>query len=115
MHNLLSITATPTSILNKKPSLKDACNMLRDHSSQWDDIGLQLDIPFDKRTEWHRDGSLTNEQRLQRILIHWFEGGCHTPVTWGGLIEILKESYYMATAEKIETFLKTEKAQKTYK
>ena len=111
----LPIAATPTSILDKKPSLKDACNLLRDHLAEWDDIGLQLDVPFDVREEWHKDGSLTNKQRLQRVINRWLVSECNSAVTWIGLINILKQSDYTATAKKIESFLKTEYAQEHYK
>ena len=115
MHSLSPITATRTSVLDKKPSLKDACNVLRDQSAEWDDIGLQLDVPFDVREEWHKDGSLTNKQRLQRVINRWLVSDCHSAVTWSGLINILKQSDYISTAKKIESFLKTEYAQEHYK
>ena len=109
------LDALSSGVLDKKPSLKHACNLLRDQSADWDDIGLQLDVPFDVRNEWHKDGSLTNKQRLQRVINRWLVSECPSAVTWNGLINILKQSDYIATAKKIESFLKTEYAQEHYK
>ena len=63
------IADSPQPHLDKKPSLKDACNLLIGHSAQWDDIhvGLQFEAPFDDRDGW-LNSNLTNRECLQRIL-----------------------------------------------
>ena len=113
---LIILDALSSGVLDKKPSLKDALNVLRNISTEWDDIGRELDVSFNLREGWERD-SLTNKKRLERVLNTWLVSECHTPVTWRELIKILKspELCFTSTARNVEEFLQTKNAQETYK
>ena len=109
------IADSPPPHLGEKPLLKDVYNLLIGHSAQWDDIGLQLEVPFDDRDGW-LNSTLTSRQRLQRVINKWLVSECHTPVTWGELIKILRSDAlaFTATVRNIESFLRSETAKETY-
>ena len=98
-------SASTHAFLVIKPSLKDAFNILKSQSAQWDYIGRQLDVPLNFRDELHTNSSLSSEQRLERVINHWLEKDCQNSVTWAGFIENLEELNYTALAEKVMKFL----------
>ena len=105
MYYHFTSSASTHAFLGIKPSLKDAFNILKSRSAQWDDIGRQLDVPLNFRDELHTNSSLSSEQRLERVINHWLEKGCQNSVTWAGFIENLEELNYTALAEKVMKFL----------
>ncbi len=94
-------------ILHKTPLLKDVFDHLRDHSSNWDDIGRELDVNRNSR-EGLRNMSRTDNSRLEAVLDTWREGGDSS--TWGQLIKALKVLGFLQEVRHVEDFLKTDEA-----
>ena len=89
--------------------------MLRGHSAEWSLIGLGLGVPPDKRDGFRSDTRLSNIDRLEKVIDYWMKKECHTPVTWGELIEILEGLSFTATVRSIrEEFLKGKRVLEAY-
>ena len=78
---LLGKTNPFSSILQKRPLLKDVFSLLQEKSSKWDDIGRAFNVLFDDRDGFRTDVSLSNETHLERVLNVWLETSRYTP-TW---------------------------------
>ena len=104
-----------SSILDNRPILKHAVHVLRGRSAEWSVIGLELGVPPDERDGLRRDTGLSNIDRLEKVIDYWLKTECHTPVTWGGLIEILEGLSFTATVRSIqEEFLKGKRVLEAY-
>ena len=104
---LLGKTNPSSSILQKKPLLKDAFSLLQEKSSKWDDIGRAFNVPFNDRDGFRTDVSLSNEARFSRVLHVWLETSCHTPVTWLEFKNVfMSDSHgFKDTARQVQTFM----------
>ena len=58
---LLGKTNPSSSILQKKPLLKDVFSLLQEKSSKWDGIGCGFNVPFNDREGFGADISLSNK------------------------------------------------------
>ena len=89
--------------------------LLKDKSAEWNIIGRALEIPFNQRKELDSSGK-DDDDCLENVIEYWLETECYTPVTWSGLLKLLKsdELKYIDTARKFEEFLQTDEARKKY-
>ena len=95
--------------------LQHAVLVLRGHSAEWSVIGLGLGVPPDERDGFRNDTRLSNIDCLEKVIDYWLKKECHTPVTWGGLIEILEVLSFTATVRSIrEEFFKGKKVSEAY-
>ena len=54
-----------------------------------------------------RDRSLTDDDRLDKVLTKWIEAQ-PSPVTWNMILEMLRELELLNIADKVKTYLKRE-------
>ena len=95
----------------KSPCRNDAFKLIESYSYKWNDLARSLDVPYNYRTELESK-NISNSNRLDKVLNEWITEG--EPVTWGRLIEGLKEIKLNIVVRSVKEFLKTEEAQKTY-
>ena len=96
----------------KSPKPNDAHRLIKSHSSQWNELGIELDVSHDDREELRKDQGLSNSVRLNRVLNRWINAD--KDVTWARLIQGLEEIELNSVAKSIKEFLKTDKALETY-
>ncbi len=101
-------------IKDKVPVLKDAFNILRNKSANWDDIGRELEVSTNDQEGLRKNMAYSDFARLEAVLSKWLEQGGATS-TWGQLMEALKVLRYKDAAEEVEKFLRTIEAIKKYK
>ena len=102
-------------LLQECPSVKDAYNLIKSHSAEWSELGLELDISRNFRNTLRRDPKLSDNGRLEEILEKWIESDSEdAPATWSFLIEALKGIELRSVIADVEKFLKTPKAAKSY-
>ena len=113
---LLGKTNPSSSILQKKPLLKDVFSLLQEKSSKWDDIGRAFSVPFIDREKFRTDISLSNKACLERVLHVWLETSCHIPVTWLEFKNVLMSDSlgFKDTARQVQTFLEKEQLNITH-
>ena len=89
--------------------------MLIGHSTEWSDIGRELDVPLNERDGLRRDTGLSNNDRLEKVIDYWLEKERCIPVTWDELIEILEGMSFTGTVRSIrEEFLKGKRVLEAY-
>ena len=102
------MSATPTSdILQKRPLLNDAYCLLKKKSAKWSNIGRAFAVPYDYREGLRNDQSLSNEDRLEKVIYKWQEISYHTQVTWDEFIKVLQSDSlnFKDTAQEVLSFL----------
>ena len=109
MELIYTFTATDGTVrnplLDKQPKLKDAFDLIKHRSAQWCELGRELDISLNKRTEFKtRPDLLNDDDKLEAILNRWIETNDST-ATWSVLIDALEEIKLKNTAEEIERYL----------
>ena len=60
-----------------------------DISSEWDSVGMELNIPMNYRDTLHKDIGLSDNQKLERILNKWSQSETKA-VTWRIMLETLQ-------------------------
>ena len=96
----------------KSPKPNDAHRLIKSHSSQWNELGIELDVSHNDLEEIKTDGN-SNSERLNKVVNKWIDTGS-VPVTWAKLIQGLEQIGLNIVAKSIKEFLKTEKALATY-
>ena len=77
-------------MLDKPPDPNDIMDLIKnDISSSWYFVGRKLYIPMKYRDTLQRDISLTDTDKLERILNKWSQSGT-MPVTWKTMLEALQ-------------------------
>ena len=89
-YSLLKLGSTKNIILQKIPSHEETYSLLRDKSSQWNEIGRVLGVPFSKREEFRTDPTRNIDSRLEAVVNLWLQNGGDTS-TWDQLIRKLQE------------------------
>lgn len=84
----------------------DVFKLLKKKSSDWNDIGRELNVSKNYRKGLEREGPMnTNEDKLECILEKWLESEC-SEVSWKHLIEVLRDELeWKDTAKEVEEFL----------
>ena len=88
-----------------KSSYEETCSLLRDKSSQWNEIGRVLGVPFSKREEFRTDPTRNNDSRLEAVVNLWLQNGGDTS-TWDQLIRKLQELGLNDIISKIKSHVK---------
>ena len=111
IHNLES----PNAVYEKRPQPTHVFMLLKDKSTKWKKIGRALGIPSNERKKFKTSGE-DDDDRLENAIEYWLETECYTPVTWSGLLKLLKSDKlkYIDVARKLEEFLQTDEARKKY-
>ena len=77
-------------MLDKPPDPNDIMNLIKsDISSEWNSVGMELNISMNDRDTLRRDISLTDTEKLERILNEWRRSETK-PVTWRTMLIALK-------------------------
>ncbi len=103
-YSLLKLGSTKNIILQKIPSHEETCSLLRDKSSQWNEIGMVLCVPFGKREEYRTDPTRSNHSRLEAVVNLWLQKGGDTS-TWDQLIRKLQELELNDCVSKIKSHI----------
>ena len=102
------------SILKKSPHQHDVLDLLRDHTADWIDLGIELEVSENKRTEFSQDDRLSPYGKLDKVLSYWIRAE-PTPVTWEKVKEVLIKLNFRSTAKKVERFLQEVDTVEKYK
>ena len=71
---------------------------MRTIKSEWFDFGLNLGVPHSKLKEFVKE-----ENPLSEVIGYWHRGNIENkPVTWGSILDTLKETEQVALANEIE-------------
>ena len=105
------------SLLQKKPKLKDALNLLRRKSDMWDEIGIELlDLSYDDR-EQIKCGTTyySHNYCLEKVLDKWLQQEGDPP-TWDQLLQSLAMlgGNLQQSIRDIQKFLNTDIAIERY-
>lgn len=92
------------SIMKKSPDDYDVFDLLRDHSADWNDLGIELGVKENQRTALSRTVALSDNGKLNKILSQWIQAQ-PTPVTWEKVFEVLIKLDFRPTAQNVQDFL----------
>ena len=88
-------------------------DLLRKKAFKWEDLALELHVPESAREEI-RDTRKSNVLKLEATIQVWIEQE-RPPVTWGHLIEVLRDKMEMIDyAKSVEEYLRTSEAWEKY-
>ena len=105
LHSTASAIVQKVYILNKRPLPDDVFTHLKAKSSQWDPIARELKIDYDFRTGLRRRMDLTDEARLEEVIQKWYEHETRPPISWKGILDMLKRMRLMDVARKVNVYL----------
>ena len=91
-------------ITKKSPEIEDVHNLLRHHSADWNDLGIELGISENACKELGQNVALNANVKLNKILHLWIQGQ-PTPVTWEKVFEVVRKLNFTDTAKEIKRFL----------
>ena len=81
--------------------LRDLHHLLVPKSCEWYRIGGELGVEFNVREGLLRDGSRTNDNKLEVVLHKWMETHC-SEVSWENLINILTKLKFNDIVEAVK-------------
>ena len=92
-------------MLDKPPDPNDIMDLIKnDISSSWNSVGSELNISMNFRDTLRRDISLTDTDKLERILNEWSQSETK-PVTWRIVLEALKSLQRQDLIRKVIAYL----------
>ena len=103
-HNFLD----DTKILKKSPNSAVVFDLIKCHSSRWDEFARELRVPLDTRESLRHNIALEDGGRLERVVVKWMESQC-SPVTWGNIVHTLVSMELKTTAGEVMDHLKSRK------
>ena len=80
-------------------------DLIKCHSSRWDEFASGLRVPFDTRESLRRNIALEDGGRMERVVVKWIESQC-SPVTWENIVHTLVSMELKTTAGKVQDYLK---------
>ncbi len=87
---------------------------LKGDSTKWNTIARELGISHDYREELRMRNDLSNQDRLEMVLINWKETQC-SDVSWDTIIDMLRDLKLNYVAREVIQYLLTDrKAIQTY-
>ena len=92
-------------ILKKSPNSAVVFDLIKCHSSRWDEFASGLRVPFDTRESLRHNIALEDGGRLERVVVKWIESQC-SPVTWENIIDTLVSMDLKRTAGEVQDYLK---------
>ena len=84
----------------------DVLDLLRDHSANWNDLGIELGVKENQRTALSHNVGLSPYVKLDKILSQWIQAQ-PTPVTWEKVVEVLIKLDFRPTAKEVKCFLES--------
>ena len=100
-HNFLD----DTPILKMSPNSADVFDLIKCHSSRWDEFASGLRVPFDTRESLRHNIALKDGGRLEWVVVKWIESQC-SPVTWENIVHTLESMNLKTTAGEVMDYLK---------
>ena len=88
----------------QKPQVNHVYRQLKKESISWNEFGRELGLSIGFRDELRKDISLSNGDRLEKVLCKWSESEC-SEVSWGTIIEMLKDLDYNSMAKDVKDYL----------
>ena len=107
-------SGTSISILEKSPESIDVYRLLKKKSADWRAFRKELRLDDNYEEKLGRNCSLTDEDRLAKVLAKWIEKQ-PSPVTWNNILEVLKELELLNIAQKVKNYLQKEDVVKKYR
>ena len=105
MFFLLCIGVTYCSLEQKPPEVTDVFHLIKDDiSASWFDVGEELGISLNDRQTLMRDVSLSNNNRLESVLVIWVQQE-KKDVKWVVILEALKALQRNDLVRKVIKFL----------
>ena len=87
--------------------------MLKDKSAEWNAFRRELELDGNYGDILARDRSLTDDDRLDKVLTKWIEAQ-PSPVTWANILEILQILQFLNIAKKVSVYLQRPDVIKKY-
>ena len=76
-------------MLDKPPETNDVLGLIKDISASWNELGSELHVPFNDRESLRKNISLSDDSRLENVLINWI-GNETKDVKWRVILEAVK-------------------------
>ena len=89
----------------RRPKLYHAHLLTKCCSSKWNEIGRELNVPFDYRQRLFKKYT-EDEDRLEDVLQRWIQSES-VPVTWSSLVSALEAIDHKDVAREVKDFLRT--------
>ena len=83
---------------------EEVFDLVKDSSSQWNELGRELRVTMNSRDSLDRDRSLTDDVRLEKVLDFWINGE-RKQVTWQVIINALEKIRRTDLAKKVHKYL----------
>ena len=99
--------------LVQKVQIHHVYRQLRKASSCWNAFGRELGLSVNYRDELRRDSSLSNDDRLEKVLCKWSESEC-SEVSWDTILKMLKELEFIKMAKEVKEYLHSPEAIQEY-
>ena len=93
-------------LLEKPPETKDLLGLIKDVAAQWNELGSELEISYDKRTTLRGDISHTDRDRLESVLKKWI-GNETKEVKWRVILKALEVLERKDIIKKVIEYLET--------
>ena len=84
--------------------LEEVFDLVKDSSSQWNELGRELCVTMNTRDSLDRNRSLTDDMRLEKVLNFWITGE-RKQVTWQVIINALKKIGRTDLEKKVHKYL----------
>ena len=94
-----------TQILKKSPNSAEVFDLIKCHSSRWEEFASGLRVSLNTRESFRHDITLEDGGRLERVVVKWIESQC-SPVTWENIVHILVSMDLKTTAGEVMDYLK---------
>ena len=88
----------------QKPEVHHVYRQLKKKSISWNEFGRELGVSVEFRDELRKNISLSNDDRLEKVLCKWSESEC-SEVSWDRIIKVLKELDYNSMAKDVKDYL----------
>ena len=92
------------SMLRKSPDFNHAYKLLKPKATHWNRIARELDVDDDYREELKMRADIDAKDKLECVIKKWKESEC-SDITWGTLIEALKELEFIDVVRAVQEFL----------
>lgn len=102
-----------TSISVTKPEFDHVYQILCGKSNEWNEIGRGLKVPYDYR-QGLKNMAISNKDKLEDVINKWFESES-SEVTWGALLEVLRDIEFMDLVRRTQEFLRKPEVKARYR
>ena len=102
---LITTAQTDLNILDEEPDLEHIHKFLRRRSADWESFARELRVDLNYRKVLRRNMTLTDDDRLERVLDKWKESS-QEGVSWKKVLDMLVELELYDMHQKMIEFLK---------